>query len=88
MAGKRTFPFVSQVRLEAHEEGRAEGREQGRAEGRIAGFAEGILMVFDHRGIEVDDASRDRITSCADTAALKLWLDRSFAVATADELFA
>jgi hypothetical protein len=71
----RTYPFVSQMRLQAREEGRAEG------------LAAAIVKVLERRGIEVDDASRARIMSCGDVDALDMWLDRSFVVATASELF-
>jgi hypothetical protein len=55
---------------------------------RRPGLAAAIVKVLERRGIEVDDASRARIMSCGDVDALDLWLDRSFAVATASELFA
>ena len=71
----RTYPFVSQMRLQAREEGRAEG------------LAAAIVKVLERRGIEVDDASRARIMSCGDVDALDMWLDRSFVVAAASELY-
>ena len=80
----RTFPFVSEMRLQAMEEGRQEGREEGRAEG----LAAAIVKVLERRGIEADDASRARITSCGDGDVLDAWLDRSLAVASASDLFA
>ena len=76
----RTFPFVSEMRLQALEE----GREEGRAEG----LAAAIVRVLERRGIEVDDASRARIASCGDADTLDVWLDRSVVVATAGDLFA
>jgi hypothetical protein len=76
----RTFPFVSEMRLQALEE----GREEGRAEG----LAAAIVRVLERRGIEVDDASRARIVSCGDGDTLDVWLDRSVVVATASDLFA
>jgi hypothetical protein len=75
----RTYPFVSQTRLQ--------GREEGRAEGQAEGFVKAVFKVFDRRGIEVDDASRARIESCGDAETLEAWLDRAFVVATASELF-
>ena len=76
----RTYPFVSQMRLQA--------REEGREEGRAEGLGAAILKVLDRRGVEVDDASRARIMSCGDGDVLDVWLDRSFVVASASELFA
>ena len=76
----RTFPFVSEMRLQAREE----GREGGRAEG----LAAAIVKVLERRGIEVDDASRARIVSCGDGDTLDVWFDRSVVVAAASDLFA
>jgi hypothetical protein len=75
----RTYPFVSQMRMEA--------REEGRAEGRAEGLAEAIFKVLDERGIAVDDASRERIESCDDAGVLSVWLRHSLVVATASEMF-
>jgi hypothetical protein len=72
----RTFPFVSEMRLQARQEGRAEG------------LAAAIVKVLERRGIEVDDASRARIVSCGDGDVLDAWLDRSLVVTSAGELFA
>lgn len=75
----RTYPFVSQVRLEA--------REEGRVEGRAEGLAEAVLAVFAQRGLEVDETARARIESCDDAEVLRRWLNRSFVVTTVGELF-
>lgn len=76
MMATRTYPFVSQTRLRGREEGRAEG------------LAAAIFKVFDRRGIKVDDDSRQRIETCTDSDALEAWLDQSFVVAKASDLFA
>jgi hypothetical protein len=76
----RTYPFVSQLRLQ--------GREEGREEARVATLAEAILDVFDARGIEVDKASRERIESCDDAEVLNVWHRRAVVVGAASELFA
>ncbi len=76
MMATRTYPFVSQTRLQGREEGRAEG------------LAVAILKVLDRRGVEVDDDSRQRIASCTETDVLDTWLDHSFVVAKASDLFA
>ena len=72
----RTFPFVSQVRLQAREEGRVET------------LTAVILKVLDARGIAVDGDSRARIESCGDSDVLDAWLDRAVIVAKASDLFA
>jgi hypothetical protein len=88
MMATRTYPFVSQTRLQGREEGRAKGLAEGRVEGRAQGLAAAIFKVFDRRGIKVDDDSRERIESCTDADKLEAWLDQSFAVAKASDLFA
>lgn len=67
----RNWPFVSQQRLE----------------GQAKGLAEAIFKILEHRGIDVDDDSRARIESCVDADVLGAWLDRSFTVTAAADLF-
>lgn len=67
----RTFPFVSQTRLE----------------GRAEGLAAAIIANLGNRDIDVDADSRTRIESCADTDVLMTWLRRSLAVTSATDLF-
>jgi hypothetical protein len=89
---KQLIPYVSEFRRQGIEEGRAVGIEEGRAEGRAQGEAVGradaILQILDKRGIAVDDASRERIVSCADLDILGDWLDRSLTAARVSDLFA
>ncbi|MFF3937747.1 hypothetical protein [Streptomyces phaeofaciens] len=61
---------------------------EGEAEGRAEGRAEDILRILDRRGVEVSEAVRERITSCADLEVLGTWLDRSLTATSAEELFA
>lgn len=75
----RTYPFVSQMRQQ--------GREEGREEGRAEGLARAIVKVLHRRGIEIDDPARAQIESCGDVDSLDMWLDRSFVVARASDLF-
>lgn len=62
-------------------------RSEGRAEGRAEGLAQALLTVLRQRGIAGTDEQRARIIGCDDEEMLKRWLDRSFAVASLDELF-
>ncbi|MFL5349621.1 MAG: hypothetical protein ACJ8AT_32905 [Hyalangium sp.] len=64
-------------------QGRAEGLQEGRHEGeRVA-----LLEVLDARGLEVDDASRQRILACGEQEQLKLWLRRAATARSVRELF-
>ena len=44
-------------------------------------------MVFEQRGINVDDRSREPIESCTDLATLSGWFRRAFKVGKASDLF-
>ncbi|MBO3674148.1 hypothetical protein [Streptomyces sp. NEAU-YJ-81] len=63
------------------------GKAEGAAEGEARGRAQGVLRVLEKRGIPTLAETRDRITNCTDLDTLDRWLDRAFAVSTADELF-
>jgi predicted transposase YdaD len=67
---------------------RAEGEARGEARGKARGKAEDILVVFEQRGIDADDKSRELIESCTDLDTLNGWLRRAFKVDKASDLFA
>ncbi|MEU9185241.1 hypothetical protein AB0D14_11870 [Streptomyces sp. NPDC048484] len=77
-------PLAEQVR----EEGREAGREAGREEGRAQERAESVLRNLQWRGIDVSDVVRERVLSSSDMDELGSWLDRSYRVSDAGELFA
>lgn len=58
-----------------------------RAKGRAEGEAKFILRALKRRGIEVDDASRERIESCTDQETLAQWFDRALDAASVTDLF-
>lgn len=72
----RTYPYVSELR--------SQGREEGRAEAR----ALDIERLLDKRGIAMTAADRERITSCRDGETLDVWLDRVLTISEIAELFA
>ncbi|MET8175600.1 hypothetical protein [Streptomyces clavifer] len=82
-----TSPLSEEIREEGRIQGRAEGRTQGRAEGRTQGRAENILILLGARGIDVTDATREKITTCGDPELARQWLVRAVHVATAEEIF-
>jgi Arc/MetJ-type ribon-helix-helix transcriptional regulator len=83
--------FIAQGRAEGREEGRQEGRQEGLEEGQEKGRLEGGLMalfkVLDARGLEVDDASRQRLMACTDLSQLEEWLREAVTVRSVQELF-
>jgi len=62
-------------------------RAEGEARGKARGKAEDILVVFEQRGIDVDDKSRELVESCADLDTLNGWFRRAFKVDKASDLF-
>jgi hypothetical protein len=63
-------------------------RAEGEARGKASGKAEDILVVFEQRGIDVDERSRELIESCTDLGTLNGWFRRAFKVDKASDLFA
>jgi hypothetical protein len=61
--------------------------EMLRAEGEVRGKAEDILVVFEQRGIDVDERSRELIESSMDLSTLNGWFRRAFKVDKASDLF-
>ncbi|MFC3994807.1 hypothetical protein ACFOVU_02705 [Nocardiopsis sediminis] len=70
--------------------GRAEGETQGVALGQALGEARGeaksIIAVLTERGIEVPEATRDRIMDCKDTYLLDVWLRQAIIATSIDDL--
>jgi hypothetical protein len=75
------------LRAEGRLEGKALGLAEGKAEGKALSKAEDILVVFEQRGIDVDDKSRELIESCTDLGTLNGWFRRAFKVDKANCLF-
>jgi hypothetical protein len=67
---------------------RSETAEKVRDEGREEARAEDVLLVLAARGIEVEDAVQERITSCADSAALSRWLVRAATATRIEDVLA
>ena len=63
------------------------GREEGREEGRAAEAARAVLAVLAARGIEVEDAIRERILAQKEPAELRVWLERAVSVSRVEEVF-
>ncbi|WP_171075063.1 hypothetical protein [Nonomuraea basaltis] len=57
------------------------------AEGEARGEAKSLLKILGVRGIAVSDEVRERVMACQDVATLDVWLDRAFAVESAEALF-
>ncbi|WNF28597.1 hypothetical protein RI138_18135 [Streptomyces sp. C11-1] len=62
-------------------------RDEGRVERRLESRAEDILRILAVRGVEVPDAARQRITTCADLAVLDVWFERAVTASSVDALF-
>ncbi|GAB3654759.1 hypothetical protein GCM10028833_28800 [Glycomyces tarimensis] len=66
----------------------ARGEARGEAKGEAKGIAEMLLLILEQRGIALDDADRERITSCTDLEQLQYWATRAFQVDSVERLFA
>lgn len=75
--------FRHEVAEKVREEGREEGRDEARAQERVTM----ILRTLEWRGIEIPDAVRERVLCTTDLDRLAAWMDRSYQVADARELF-
>ncbi|MFD9291738.1 hypothetical protein ACFWBV_26320 [Streptomyces sp. NPDC060030] len=58
-------------------------REEGRAQAR----GESILILLGARGIEITDATREKLTTCTDSELARKWLIRAVHATTAEEIF-
>ncbi|MBK6018798.1 hypothetical protein [Streptomyces sp. MBT53] len=76
-------PLAMQVREEGRVEGRAEGFREGMAQERAAT----VLRILQLRQIRVPDEIRTRVRASRDMDELTSWLDRSYRVVDASELF-
>ena len=57
------------------------------ARGEARRVAEDILVVFEQRGINIDEKSRQLIESCTNLGTLNGWFRRAFKVDKANDLF-
>jgi predicted transposase YdaD len=74
--------LIEQGRQQGLEKGLARGREEGLARGR----AEDILRILALRGIDVEEAARQRILDCTDVDTLDTWFDRVLQATTLSEV--
>jgi hypothetical protein len=73
-------------RAEGEAKGRAEGEAKGRAEGEAKGRAEALVTILRVKGIDVPNATRQRIMSCTDPALLDTWIARATTMTTIHDL--
>jgi hypothetical protein len=65
----------------------ADGERKGRAEGERKGRIDSLLELLTVRGIAVDEAARQRISSEQDPRRIRDWFARAATCATASEMF-
>ena len=75
--------FARKYVAQGREEGREAGLEKGRQEGELAA----LMEVLDARGLQVDEASRQRLLACTELSQLKGWLRKAVTVKSVQELF-
>ncbi|HYO59117.1 Rpn family recombination-promoting nuclease/putative transposase [Archangium sp.] len=81
LGGQRAEELMRSYGEELIERGLQQGLEKGLARGREEGLtrgrAEDVLRILTARGVQVDEATRQRILTCTDLATLDRWFDRS-----------
>jgi predicted transposase YdaD len=77
---------LQQGLAKGREEGLARGREEGQQQGLIQGRVEGILRILTARGVQFDEAARQRILTCTDMATLDRWFDRALNATTLSDV--
>jgi hypothetical protein len=80
-------PFIESWKAVAREEARAEALAEGLAEGRAETKSLDILKVLNARGVALNGAELQRITTCTDLAQLDEWFDRALSATKATEVF-
>ncbi|EPX65108.1 Transposase [Cystobacter fuscus DSM 2262] len=83
---QRTEELMRSYGEQLIERGLQQGLVRGREEGLRQGRAEDILRILTMRGVQVDEAARQRILSCSDMATLDRWLDLSLKATTLSEV--
>ena len=68
------------------EQGLQQGLARGREEGLTRARAEYILRTLTTRGVQLDEAARQRILSCSDVATLDRWFDRSLTASSLSDV--
>ncbi len=66
-------------------EAKAEGRAEGRAEAEVRVRVQALLAILAGRRLELSEALRSQILSCADTAILDRWIHQAVTAQTAAE---
>ncbi len=62
-----------------------EVRTEGREEGQLEALRGAILDVLEARGLELDAAAREAVSSCTDAETLRRWLTRAATAASSSE---
>lgn len=80
-------PRPEQIRELLLQEIEARAVARGMARGMVHGMACGLLCVLASRKIDVDEATRERILACTDTAQIERWLDRALMAQRLSDVF-
>ena len=61
--------------------------ERGMQKGAVASKVEDLIKVIEAGGLDLTQAQRDLVTSCADLSQLATWFDQALDAKTTDEIF-
>ncbi|MFO0651765.1 MAG: hypothetical protein U0326_36425 [Polyangiales bacterium] len=65
----------------------AVGEARGEARGEVRGEANALLVVLASRGLEVSDATRERVAACRDASQLRRWIASAARATSLDDVF-
>ena len=69
------------------QQGEERGLEKGMEKGAVISKVEDLIKVLKARGLELTQAQRKLVTSCADLTQLATWFDQALDAKTTDEIF-
>ena len=69
------------------QQGEERGLQVGMEKGALTSKVEDLIKVIKARGLELTQAQRKLVASCADLSQLATWFDQALEAKTADEIF-
>jgi hypothetical protein len=82
-----TYEYQSEFARKYVAQGLKQGRKEGREEGLHEGERVALFEVLAARGLQVEEAARQRIQACLEPTQLKRWLRKAVSVRATEELF-
>lgn len=78
--------YAQELRDQGIDIGVAKGKAEGKAEGILEGEAKMLFTALHSRNIAIPDEARQRIESCQDSDMFRVWMTRTMAATTIDDV--